>query len=388
MAIPLSYNVRNLAVRKATTVMTALGIALTVAVLVAVLAMVDGLRSSLVATGNPLHVLVMRKGSTSELTSSISRDAFRDIKFKPGIALFPSGDPQASLEMVTVIMLESPEKPEGINITLRGLSPAGFALREGVKMVDGRMFAPGAREVIVGASIAARYPMARPGRSLRFGRCDWTVVGVFDAGRSAASSELFAELDQVSADYNRREVLSSVLVRAADASAVQRLIKTVESDRRLNVMALTELAYYEQQTVSAGPIRVMGYLIAIIMAIGSSFAAMNTMYAAVARRSAEIGTLRVLGFSRRAILASFVLESALLSLLGGLLGCLVVVPLNGIQTGMGNFVTFSEITFGLHVGPGTVAIGVAFALVMGVIGGFFPARMAANRTIVATLRES
>jgi putative ABC transport system permease protein len=387
MAIPISYNIRNLAVRKTTTIMTALGIALTVAVLLAILALVEGLRTSLAATGNPLHVLVMRKGSTSELTSNFSRTAFQDLKFKPGIARSKSGEPLASLELVTVVMLESPDKPEGMNITLRGLLPVGFEMRENFRMVEGRMFETGKREVVAGKGVADRYPAARIGSKLRFGRGEWTVVGVFDAGRSASNSEIFADLNQVATDYRRTEVLSSALLRATDEVAVQALINDLQSDRRFNVLALSERAYYAQQTNSAAPIQAMGFFVAIIMAVGSSFAAMNTMYAAVSRRAAEIGTLRVLGFSKGGILLSFFLESVFLSLLGGLLGCLLVLPLNNIQTGIGSFVTFSELTFGFRVSPQIMASGVAFAVLMGAIGGLFPARMAANKEILTALRE-
>lgn len=387
MAIPISYNIRNLVVRKTTTLMTALGIALTVAVLLAILALVEGLRTSLAATGNPLHVLVMRKGSTSELTSNFSRAAYQDLKYKPGIARTKNGEPMASLEMITVIMLEGPENPNGINITLRGLLPVGLEMRESVRLMAGRMFETGRREVIVGRGVADRYAMAGIGRKLRFGRGEWTVVGIFDAGRSAANSEIFADLNQVSADYNRSEVLSSALVRATDRVAVQALINDMESDRRFNVIAQTETKYYEQQTASATPVEAMGLFIAVIMAVGSSFAAMNTMYAAVARRSAEIGTLRVLGFSRGGILVSFLVESLLLSLAGGLLGCLLALPLNNLQTGIGSFITFSEIQFAFRVSPRIMATGVIFALVMGAVGGLFPARSAAKKEILAALRE-
>jgi putative ABC transport system permease protein len=387
MAIPISYNLRNLVVRKTTTVMTALGIALTVAVLLAIMALVEGLRTSLASTGDPLHVLVMRKGATSELASNFSRTAFQDLKFKPGIARSSSGEPFASLEMVTVIELAPPGSPTGINVTLRGLLPLGFEMRSGAAIVEGRMFQPGRREVVVGRNVARRYETARIGRKLRFGRGEWDVVGVFDAGQSAANSEVFADLNQVSADFNRPEVLSSALLRASDPVAAQALINDLQTDRRFNVMAMTERAYYDQQTSSAAPIRAMGTFVALIMAVGSVFAAMNTMYAAVARRSAEIGALRVLGFSRASIMLSFLVESLLLSLIGGVLGCLLALPLNNLQTGLGSFVTFSEISFNFRVSPGVMLWGIVFALVMGALGGLFPARAAARKEILAALRE-
>jgi putative ABC transport system permease protein len=387
MAIPLSYNLRNLAVRKTTTLMTALGIALTVAVLVGVLALVEGLRTSFVATGHPLNVLVLRRGSTAELSSNFNRTSYQDLRPLAGIARSASGEPLASLEMVTVILLDREANAGSINITLRGLAPVGFELREGLRLVQGRMFQPGRREVVAGKAIADRYPEARVGRKLTFGRGEWEVVGVMDGGRSAYNSEMFVDLNQVAGDYNRPSVLSSALVRAADEAAMQALINRLEGDPRFNVMAQTERSYYAQQTSSALPIQILGYFIAAVMAIGSSFAAMNTMYAAVSRRGAEIGTLRVLGFSRGGILVSFLVESLLLSALGGVLGCLLVLPLNNISTGIGSFVTFAEIVFNFRVTPALMAAGVGFALLMGAVGGVFPARLAANKEILNALRE-
>ena len=388
MDLPLSYNLRNLVARRTTTIMTALGIALTVAVLLSIFALVEGLRSALASTGHPLNVMVMRKGSTAELNSTVTQETFQILKVKSGIAKNAKGEPQASLEVVTVIVLESPEIPSGININLRGLTADGFAMRgDDIKLTEGRMFTPGRREVVVGQGIANRYPMARPGKTLTFGKGQWQVVGVMDAGRSAANSEVFCDLFQLASDQNRETTLSSALLRATDEVSMQALINNLGNDRQLNVDAVPERAYYAQQTSAAAPIQALGVFVAIIMAIGSSFAAMNTMYAAVSRRSAEIGTLRVLGFSKMGILLSFFLESLLLSLLGGLLGCLLVLPLNNIQTGIGNFVTFSEITFNFRVTPAIMAMGIGFALVMGAVGGLFPAASAARKEILTALRE-
>lgn len=387
MAIPVSYNFRNLLVRKTTTLMTALGIALTVAVLLAVMALVEGLRTSFSATGNPLNILVMRKGSTSELASNFTRTQYQDLKFKAGIVRDHAGQPLASLEMVTVIVLTAPDRPDGSNVTVRGLTETGIEMREGMKLAAGRWFRPGQREIVVGKSVAGRYPDARVGQRLRFGRGDWEVVGIMDGGKSTSNSEIFADLNQVSADYNRSDVLSSALLRAVDGVAVAALVNDLQNDRRLNVTAQTERDYYEAQMASAAPVKYIGVLVAIIMAVGSGFAAMNTMYAAVGRRTAEIGTLRVLGFSRGSILLSFLMESVLLSVLGGLLGCILVLPLNGITTGIGNFITFSEIAFDFRVTPAIMLTGVCFAILMGALGGFFPARFAAKKEILVALRE-
>ncbi len=389
MAIPLSYNLRNLMARRTTTLMTALGIGLTVAVLVGILAMVEGLRSAFTATGHPLNVMVMRKGSSGELNSTLAQGTFRVIKTKAGIARDARGEPQASLELVTVIILESREIPSGINISVRGLTAQGFAMRgSDIRIVEGRMFQPGRREVVVGQGIANRYPMARLGQTLQFGKGEWHVVGVMDAGRSAANSEVFCDLFQLASDQNRETTLSSVLLRATDEVSMRALINTLTSDKQLNVDAVPEAKYYADQTAAGQPIQAIGILVAVIMAIGSGFAAMNTIYAAAAQRSTEIGTLRVLGFSKIAILTSFVVESILLSLLGAILGCLLALPLNNLETGIGNSVTFSETTFNLRITPAIMATGFGFALVIGGLGGLIPAASAARKEILTALRQN
>ncbi len=386
MAIPVSYNLRNLVVRKTTTLITALGIALTVAVLLAVLALVNGLRTAFQSSGDPLQILVMRKGATAELSSAVTRETFQDLKSMQGIAR--DGDqPEASLEMVTVINLPSVDSPTGMNVTLRGILPVGIKMRDDLKLQDGRWFQAGQREIVVGKSIAKRYPGAHMGNKLRFGRGEWQVVGVMDGGQSSVNSEIFGDLNQISSDFNRADGLSSVLLRATDAATVPALINSLNDDRRLGVLAQTEKSYYESQTNSGDLLQFLGVFIAIIMAVGSSFAAMNTMYAAVARRSTEIGTLRVLGFSKSSIMLSFLIESLLLSALGGLVGCLLVLPLNNITTGVGSFITFSEIAFNFRVNPEIMLVGIVFALVMGAVGGLFPARMAARKEILVALRE-
>jgi putative ABC transport system permease protein len=386
MSIPLTYNLRNLIVRKTTTLMTALGIALTVAVLLAILAMVDGLRATLATSGNPLHVLVLRKGSESEIVSNFDRERFADIKFKPGIAPGKDGQPLASLEVVTVINVGAGEGTEGTNVAVRGLPPAGVEMRRNVKIVSGRWFEQGKHEVIVGNSIAGRFPEIGVGKKVSFGRRDWDVVGIFDAGSGSQGSEIWGDVNQVAADLQRGDVLSSVMIEATDGVATKALINDINNDQRLNMNAQSETAYYEAQTTSAAPIQFIGVFVSIVMAVGSSFAAMNTMYAAVARRAREIGTLRVLGFSRGSILLSFFVESLLLSVLGGVLGCLLVVWLNGASTNMGN-ANFAETTFNFHLSPQLMLGGIAFALVMGCVGGLFPARSASRKEILTALRE-
>jgi putative ABC transport system permease protein len=387
MAIPVTYNVRNLVVRKTTTIMTAAGIAMTVAVLLAVLGLVSGLKAAFAATSNPLHVLIMRKGGNAELTSLLTQQQFQIIKSFPGIAKDSDGQPMASLEVVSVINLPSVDSPEGMNVTLRGLSTRGVKMRN-LKLIAGRWFQPGEREVTVGKSVAKRYPNARLGKQLRFGKGLWTVVGVMDGGDSAVNSEIFGDGPEVASDFNRPDTYSSALLQATDEVTADALRKSLLSDRRLNIAVMTEKEYYDAQTVSALPVQFLGYFVCIVMAVGSCFAAMNTMYAAVARRAKEIGTLRILGFTRGSILLSFFVESVLLSLIGGVLACLIVLPLNRVTTGIGNFLTFSETSFNFRIGPDVMMVGILFSLILGAVGGLLPARQAAKKEILTALRET
>ena len=385
MNIPLAYNLRNLVVRKTTTIMTALGIALTVAVLLSILALVNGLRTTLASSGDPLHVLVLRKGSTSEIVSNFARTQFQDLKFKTGIAAGRDGQPLASLEVVTVVNLGGGENEEGTNVTVRGLQPAGIEMRKSVRISSGRWFEQGRREVVVGRSIAGRFSEAGLGKKIAIGGGGWDIVGVMD-GPGAQTSEIWGDLNQVSADLNRVEVLSAALVQATDAVAAKALVNDINNDQRLAMSAMSEEEYYSLQTSSADPILFVGIFIAVVMAVGSSFAAMNTMYAAVARRAREIGTLRVLGFSRGSILFSFFVESVLLAGLGGALGCLLVAPLNGFTTGIGT-ANFSETRFNFHVSPELMLAGIVFAVALGAFGGLFPAGHASRKEILSALRE-
>jgi ABC-type lipoprotein release transport system permease subunit len=350
-------------------------------VLLAVLGLVGGLTQAFASSGDPLNLLILRKGGNSELTSLFTQQQFQIVKSFPGIANDSNGQPKASIEIVTIINMPSAEHPDGINTTLRGITLTGVKMRK-VKISSGRWFRSGQREIIVGKGLAKRYPAAQVGRTLHFGKGPWTVVGIMDGGGSSVDSEAFADAAQVAADFNRRDTYSSALLRATDEVTAAALKKSLETDRRLNVTVLGEKEYYAAQTVSAAPIKFLGYFICIIMAIGSAFAAMNTMYAAVARRGKEIGTLRILGFTKGSILISFLLESLLLSLFGGMLACLLVLPLNSVTTGLGNFVTFSETSFNIRIGPGLMVIGLLFSLLLGALGGLLPARQAAKKEIL------
>ncbi len=386
MAIPISYNIRNLKLRKGLTIMTALGIALTVTTAVFLMALLAGLQKAFVSSGDPLNVLVMRKGSTAELSGGFDASLFPILKTLPGIATDAKGEPIASGEWVVVAVLPRKDRTGEVNGPVRGLLPAGLTLRPKAKLVAGRWFATGQREVVVGKSIHDRFSGTQVGDSLDFAKGQWKVVGVFDSGGTAYDSEIWGDLNQVAADFDRVGGLGSAYLRATDAVAADALKNRVSDDQRLKLEGHLETEYYEKQTSSGGPIKYIGFLVAFIMAVGSSFAAMNTMYAAVAYRSREIATLRVIGFSRPSILTSFVLEALLLSLLGAVVGIVLMLPFNGMSTGIGNNVTFSETVFSLQMTWSVVITAIGFALVMGLLGGFFPAWHAARQEILTALR--
>jgi len=386
MGVPITYNIRNLVERKATTLMTAVGIGLTVAVLVTALSLVAGLKSVFAGSGDPKQVLVLRKGVDAELSSTVTGEAYQIIRRMPGIATTAAHEPMVSPEGLTVINLPSVDSPAGMNVTVRGLLPIGLAMRT-IQIQQGQMFQPGLRQVVVGDSVARRYPDARIGRQIRFGKGLWDVVGVFKAGDSAAGSEIWAGLDQLRGDFEQQGGSNSLLVRLNSASQIPEFSKAIADDQRLGTSVIGEKAYYASMTSSGAPLEVLGFAVAIIMAVGSAFAATNTMYAAVARRSREIGTLRAIGFGRWSILQSFMLESIFLALIGGVLGVLITLPINGLTTGVGSFSTFSEVAFRFKVGFWAIAGGLAFAVLIGAMGGFLPAWAASKKGIIAAMRE-
>ncbi len=387
MAIPIKYNLRNLMMRKGLTGMTALGIALTVTTAIFLMALLAGLDRAFTTTGDPLNVLVLRKGSLAELSGGFDASLFPTLRELPGVAKDSHGEPAASGELVVVIVLPRKDGTGEVNVTVRGMMPDGLELRPKVKLVQGRWFTPGQREVVVSDSIQKRFSHAAVGDTIQFGKGPWTVVGVFDAGGSAYESEIWGDVNQMSSDFDRQGGFSSAYLRATDAVSADALKHRVSDDQRLKMDGLLEPEYYDKQTSSGGPIKFVGILVAVIMAIGSSFAAMNTMYAAVAYRSREIATLRVIGFSKPSILTSFVFESVVLSLLGAAVGVLLMLPFNGMTTGTSNAVTFSEIVFSLRMTPAVVGTAVLFAVIMGLLGGIAPAWQAARKDILSALRD-
>ena len=387
MAVPLRYNIRNLKLRKSATVMTALGIALTVTTAIFILALLAGLNAAFRGSGDPLNVLVLRKGSNAELAAGgVDRDALPIMKDLPGVARDAQGQPQVSGEDLLVVVLPRNDGTGETNVTVRFLTATGIQMRPETKLVAGRWFTPGQREIVVSQSIHNRFAQANLGDSMWIGKGPWTVVGVFDAGGTAHDSEIWGDINQLASDYDRN-YYNSVLLRATDPVAADALKNRVSDDQRLKLNGMLETDYWAKQTSSGNPIKFVGMIVAVIMAIGSCFAAMNTMYAAVAYRSREIATLRVIGFSRSSILTSFVLESVLLSLLGALLGIVLMLPFNGMTTGTNNPVTFSEAVFSLRMTPRVVGSAVLFAVIMGLFGGIAPAWHAAQRQILASLRD-
>ena len=387
MAIPISYNVRNLVLRKGLTVMTAMGIALTVTTAIFLMALITGLDRAFVSSGNPLNVLVLRKGSEAELTGGFDRSLFPTLKELPGIAKDSHGEPMASGELVVVIVLPRSDGTGEVNVTVRGMMPDGLEMRPSAKLIEGRWFESGQREVVVSKSVRDRFSHAHIGDTMEFGKGSWKVVGVFDAGGSAYESEIWGDVNQMASDFDRRDGLSSAYLHATDPIAAEALKNRVSDDQRLKLEGYIEKDYYAKQTSSGTPIKIIGTVVAFIMAIGSIFAAMNTMYAAVAYRGREIATLRVIGFSRPAILTSFVLESLLLALLGAIVGIVLMLPFNGMETGTSNAVTFSEVVFALRITPAVAGRAIIFALIMGFVGGLAPAWHAARQNILAALRS-
>jgi len=394
MAIPISYNVRNLRLRKGLTVMTALGIALTVTTAIFLMALISGLNKAFVSSGSPLNVLVLRKGSEAELSGGFDATLFPTLRTLPGIAKDSKGEPMTSGEWVVVIVLPRKDGTGEVNVTVRGMMPDGLEMRQlpgadghgGVKLVAGRWFETGQREVVVSKSIRDRFSHANIGDAMEFGKGSWKVVGVFDAGGSAYESEVWGDVNQMASDFDRQGGYASAYLRATDPIAAEALKNRVSDDQRLKLEGFIETDYYAKQTSSGTPIRIIGYVVGFIMAIGSIFAAMNTMYAAVAYRGREIATLRVIGFSRPAILTSFVFESLLIALLGALVGILLMLPFNGMQTGTSNSVTFSEVVFALRITPLIALYAILFAMVMGFVGGLAPAWHAARQNILNALR--
>jgi ABC-type lipoprotein release transport system permease subunit len=388
MAIPIKYNIRNMIQRRGLTTMTALGIGLTVMTAVFLMMLLAGLKKAFVSSGDPLNVLVIRKGANSELTGGFTKDKLPILRQLPGIATDSHGQPLVSGEWVVVVVLPHKDGTGDVNVTLRGMEPDGLELRrDRVKLIEGSWFQPGQREVALSRSIHNRFGHTNVGDIIDFGKGPWKVTGVFDAGGSAYDSEIWGDFNQVANQFNRQNAVGNVYLRANDAIAADALKHRVADDQQLQLEGMLETEYYDKQTSNGAAIRIVGILVGLTMAIGSIFAAANTMYAAVAYRSREIATLRIMGFRKGSIVLSFVFEAVLLALLGAAVGIVLMLPFNGMSTSTANNVTFSEVEFSMRITLQVVISAMIFAVAMGLIGGVAPAWGAARKEILAALRD-
>jgi putative ABC transport system permease protein len=388
MRIPFTYVVRNLVARRLTTALTAGGMALVVYVFATVLMLSAGLEATLVATGQDDNVLVIRRGSQTEVQSSIDRAQAGVVESLPDIAVGQDGKRLLSKEPVVLINLPKRESGKPSNVVIRGVTPTGLVLRPQVQIVEGRMFRPGIAEVVAGRSIASGFRGAGLGETLRFASRDWTVVGVFDAGRSGFDSEIWGDAEQMLQAF-RRTAFSGLLFKLTDSDRFDAVKQTIESDPRLTLEAKRETRFYADQSEQLSKfITYLGTTISVIFSIGAIIGAMITMYASVASRTAEIGTLRALGFSRGSILTAFLGESLLLGLLGGAIGLAGAAFMQTLSISTTNFQTFAEVAFRFVLTPGIVVAALLFALAMGFVGGFLPAARAARLKIVDALRAA
>jgi putative ABC transport system permease protein len=386
LKIPLSYSYRNLVTRRLTTGLTIGGMALVVFVFAAVLMLAEGLRQTLVATGSFDNAIVLRASAESEVQSILGRDQAAIITSQPEIALNQEGKPLVDQELIVLFNLRKRGTNNPSNVTIRGVSPLALELRPEVRLAAGRMFRPGSTEIVTGQDISKRFAGAGLGETLRFALRDWTVVGVLDAGSTAFSSEIWGDIDQMQQAF-RRPIFSIVVMRLRSPGDFNRLKQRLETDPRLPVQVKREIVFYEDQSKRmADFIRLLGLVLTIIFSLGAVLGAMITMYAAVATRTVEIGTLRALGFSRGNILTAILLESLFIGLLGGVAGLGTASLMQFFTISTTNWQTFSEVAFNFSLTPSIAAKSLLFGLGMGLVGGFLPAIQAARMNIVDSLR--
>ena len=388
MAIPLSYNVRSLRVRWASTVVAVLGIAGSVGVFVAMLSLARGFQATLISSGSPTNAIVRRAGATSEMESAVNLEQLRVIEVAAGVARDTQG-PIVSPEVVVVGAFPLKASGTDANVQVRGVSPRVLAVRDTVKVIEGRFFQPGLQELVVGRNARNSYSNLNLGDTVKFGGGTWKVVGVFDAGGSAFDSEVWCDTNVLNQVYQRpQNIFQSVTVKLASANALTQFKDALTADPRVTVQVDREIDYYEKQSrMLTTLITVLGAIIASVMGVGAIFGALNTMYSAVAERSREIATMRAIGFGSGSVVTSFLFEALCIAFIGGAVGCLAVLPLNGLTTGAMNWQTFSHLAFAFKITPVLLAEGIVFALVMGIIGGVPPAMRAARQTISVALRE-
>jgi putative ABC transport system permease protein len=388
MALPLKYSIRNIFVRWRSTISTILSVMLVVTVWMVMQALSAGLERSGGNTGDPRNYLIVRKGADSESASQITREDFDTIRYASEIARDTDGQPLVSADALVVIYLSRNDAKEGgANVIFRGVSPKGIALRPQVKLIEGRWFKPGLREVTLSRKLAGRFANMQVGGTIKIGARELKVVGHFEAGGSAFDSEAWLDADEAKTLFERHNY-ASVLLRPVSPEAGERLKRQFEEDKRLVVAVVPERGYYSEQTKTAKPISWAGSMLAIAMSIGAILAAMNTMYAAVGARTREIGTLRVLGFRRRSIVITFLIEGAGIALIGGAMGCGIALCFNGYKAGVFNFQTFSESVFELYVPPSLIPQGLMFAFIVGLVGAFLPALRASRMPVISALKAA
>ena len=387
MRIPFIYNVRSVMQRPYSTALTALGIALVVAVFIGMLALANGFAAALAKTGSSANVIVLRRGADSELSSGLGRDVASMIAASPHVATGTDGRPLVSPEVYVLIPLgKSFDTTQLANVVVRGVSDQAWMVRANVKMIAGQRPTSGRPEVCVGQRLVARFPHTGIGQSLHFAGRDWTVACHFSAAGSAFESEIWGENEQFMPVF-RGEMFQSITFRLKDPAAFDDARRALQDDKRMTVDAHRESDFYSQQSQLLGRIlAILAWAITSIMAVGAVFGAVNTMYAAIAARSPEIAVLMTLGFKPSSVLTSFLFESAVIAAVGGLIGCLLALPINGLVTSTTNWASFSEIAFSFRVTPLLLLNGFLFAVVMGLIGGFFPAWRAARLRVVQALR--
>ncbi len=390
MALPIKYSFKNVTVRWRSTLATIVGVGLTILVYVGLQMMAGAIEASGGKTGDPRNLLVVRRGADSESSSQVTREDFATFQYGEEIARDAAGKPLISADTLVVIYLprRGGEKAAGgANVIFRGVSANGPALRPQVKLVEGRMFEGGKREIIVSRKLAARFDNMSVGSTVKVGARELKVVGQFDGGGSAFDSESWIDADEARAIFSR-DNYCSVLLRPVDAAAGRKLTERLEGDKRLAIRVVPETSYYAEQTKTAVPIRIAAKWLAIAMSIGAVLAAMNTMYASVGARTREIGTLRVLGFRRRTVVTAILIEGAFLATIGGIFGCGLAMLLNGYRAGTFNFQTFGETVFELKLTWDIVGQALVFSAIVGVIGSLLPALRAARMPVIAALKEA
>lgn len=386
MAIPIKYNIGNLLSRKVSTVMTVLGIGIVIAVMVAMMALYNGVQQALVSSGSKENLMVLREGAQTEATSWVTRDKYRIISSLPGIEKGADGQPMISPELVVIFKLPRYDNPTGSQVNVRGVTQKSFELRPHVRMIEGRMFRSGVKEVVVSDRMRQRFVNMNIGESFRSGTHTWTVVGVYDAEGTSFDSEVWADVNTLG-DTQKRPEYSSLLLKPAGAADARRVADAIATDTRLKLQTKTEYKYYEEQTSGLLGIRILVTIVTFFMILGAILGAMNTMFSAVASRKRELATMRALGFKRRDVLLSIVIEAIVVSGAAGLVGVLLALPVNGIATGTANFITFSEVAFNFNISPQVAGFAILLAIVAGVIGGLIPAIGAARLPITRALRE-